>query len=112
MINRNALLIIIITLTCAFLVEKEGGGDGFFSFSLFLTQSLSLCVCAPDPKKSVEESEEQICVCNSPPLMVAPCRGASKQSRNTSTPTSPRRWEMVSFTHGKARGFRSPIGRN
>lgn len=36
-INRNALLIIIITLTCAFLVEKEGGGDGFFSFSLFLT---------------------------------------------------------------------------
>lgn len=32
MINRNALLIIIITLTCAFLLEEEGGEEtNFFS---------------------------------------------------------------------------------
>lgn len=32
-INRNALLIIIITLTCAFLLEEEGGGRPIFFLS-------------------------------------------------------------------------------
>lgn len=98
MINRNALLIIIITLTCAFLAEKEVGETDFFlSLSFILSLSLPPFVCvSAEPEKSVGESEENF-VCNSPPLMVAPCRGASKQSRNTSTPTSPLRWEMVSL---------------
>lgn len=41
-------------------------------------------------------------VCNSLSLllMVAPCRGASKRNRNTSTPTSLLRWEMVSLRTG------------
>lgn len=72
MIHRNALLIIIIPLTCAFLL-----------------QGLIL-----QPEEFVKKGRKLRYYLLP---MVAPCRGASKLSHSKSIPMSPVRQKMVSF---------------
>lgn len=72
MIHRNALLILIITLTCAFLLEE-----------LIL-----------QPEEFVKKGRKLRYYLLP---MVAPCRGVSKLSHSKSIPMSPVRQKMVSF---------------
>lgn len=86
MIHRNALLILIITLTCAFLLEE-----------LIL-----------QPEEFVKKGRK-LCYCLFP--MFAPCRGASKLNHSKLIPMSPVRQKRVSFCTDKvllervARGY-------
>lgn len=60
------------------------------------------------PKAKSLLKKERKFVCRSPLLMVAPCRGASKPNRSTSTPKSQLLEETVSFTHARKLGSPKP----